>query len=399
MFAKYGSDLFCTSSKGVFHSTDNGYHWDRRNLGFDANGLNNLDVTGLYNKNGVLYASVWGYSYNPPAPFGGGIFKSTNNGLQWISTYHALDSLYYRKDYGINGIGNNLYVSMDNRGVHSSTNDGYSWRMYTAGPYNPLPIISNGTYLFTAEQKWNSIFLGSMIRFNISGFTNINGGLPTKIWHSLAVEGNTLFAGTDTGRIYKSTNLGDSWVIANNGIPNTADVRSLAISGQNIFAGTSGHGLYVSKDGGNTWATKNDGLEFPVGISKIYVSGNDVLIGTTNQSVWRRAMSELLGVQNISSEVPASYLLKQNYPNPFNPTTKIRFAVPSLSFPHVSSGNPVLLIVYDIMGREVQTLVNERLQAGTYEATFDGSNLSSGVYFYKIIAGDFTETKRMLLIK
>jgi hypothetical protein len=98
-----------------------------------------------------------------------------------------------------------------------------------------------------------------------------------------------------------------------------------------------------------------------------------------------------VSVRNISSEVPSSYSLSQNYPNPFNPVTKIKFAVPK-------SGD-VKIIVYDIMGREVQILVNEKLQPGVYETTFDGSTISSGVYFYKLSDSEFSETKRMLLIK
>jgi hypothetical protein len=83
--------------------------------------------------------------------------------------------------------------------------------------------------------------------------------------------------------------------------------------------------------------------------------------------------------------------LSQNYPNPFNPTTKIKFDI-------VRAGD-VKIVVYDVMGREVQTVLNERLQPGTYEASFDASQLTSGVYFYKITAGDFLQTKKMLMIK
>lgn len=97
------------------------------------------------------------------------------------------------------------------------------------------------------------------------------------------------------------------------------------------------------------------------------------------------------GIENTNSENPSSYSLQQNYPNPFNPTTRVSFSLPSVS--------QVSLKVYDVMGREVQTLVNERLQSGTYETTFDGSGLNSGVYFYKIIADGFTDTKRMILVK
>ena len=97
-----------------------------------------------------------------------------------------------------------------------------------------------------------------------------------------------------------------------------------------------------------------------------------------------------VGITGIN-QIPSKYELFQNYPNPFNPTTNVKFSI-------LNSGN-VKLIVYDVMGREVQTLVNEKLQAGTYETTFDGSNLNSGVYFYKLMTQGFTETKRMLMIK
>ena len=102
-------------------------------------------------------------------------------------------------------------------------------------------------------------------------------------------------------------------------------------------------------------------------------------------------MGNLSAIQNISTETPSKYSLSQNYPNPFNPTTNIKFSI-------VNTGD-VKLVVYDIQGREVQTLVNESLKPGTYEAAFDGSALNSGVYFYKLITNTFSETKKMLLIK
>ncbi|NOS83663.1 MAG: T9SS type A sorting domain-containing protein [Ignavibacteria bacterium] len=98
-----------------------------------------------------------------------------------------------------------------------------------------------------------------------------------------------------------------------------------------------------------------------------------------------------LGIQTVNSEVPGSFSLSQNYPNPFNPTTNIRFTVPQTGF--------VKLSVFDMLGREVETLVNENLNAGTYNADWNASNYSSGVYFYKIQAGNFSEIKKMILIK
>jgi len=106
---------------------------------------------------------------------------------------------------------------------------------------------------------------------------------------------------------------------------------------------------------------------------------------------YKRNPTGNIGIQNISTEIPSKYSLSQNYPNPFNSMCNVQFSM--------SNAGNVKLVVYDIMGREVQTLVNERLNAGTYETTFDGTMLTSGVYFYKLVTDGFTETKKMILIK
>ena len=113
------------------------------------------------------------------------------------------------------------------------------------------------------------------------------------------------------------------------------------------------------------------------------VGYNGVILKTTTGGV--------TNVQNISSEIPTAFSLSQNYPNPFNPRTVVSFQLSVVS--------NVVLKVYDVQGCEVQTLVNQKLQPGTYEATIDGSLLSSGVYFYKLVTDGFSETKRMVLIK
>ena len=96
-------------------------------------------------------------------------------------------------------------------------------------------------------------------------------------------------------------------------------------------------------------------------------------------------------VNQKSSEIPKGFTLYQNYPNPFNPTTNIRFEVPRTSL--------VKLIVYDILGREVATLVNEKLGAGSYEVDWSGSGYPSGVYFYRLETEEFIGVKKMILIK
>jgi len=104
------------------------------------------------------------------------------------------------------------------------------------------------------------------------------------------------------------------------------------------------------------------------------------------------------GVTDVADEnnLPFDFSLAQNYPNPFNPSTKIKFSIP---FVETRDRVSVQLKVYDVLGNEVATLVNEEKSAGSYEVEFDGTGLTSGIYFYRIEAGSFIETKKMILIK
>lgn len=98
-----------------------------------------------------------------------------------------------------------------------------------------------------------------------------------------------------------------------------------------------------------------------------------------------------VGIENISSDIPKSYKLSQNYPNPFNPVTNIAFDIPKSSY--------AVLRVFDMLGREVAMLINEKLDAGSYRVNFDASNLSSGTYFYSLTTSNFSQTKKLTVIK
>ncbi|MCI0448785.1 MAG: T9SS type A sorting domain-containing protein [Chlorobi bacterium] len=128
---------------------------------------------------------------------------------------------------------------------------------------------------------------------------------------------------------------------------------------------------------------------------RISCEGGGYQIGLNGCIINGIQYGQILGFNQINSEVPDKFSLSQNYPNPFNPSTKIRFDIASVGTVH----RTVRLIVYDALGREIQTLVNEQLTPGTYEVDFDGSNLPSGVYYYKLETELFTETKKMVLIK
>jgi hypothetical protein len=106
---------------------------------------------------------------------------------------------------------------------------------------------------------------------------------------------------------------------------------------------------------------------------------------------YKGTLPTLNGVAKISSDLPERWSLAQNYPNPFNPTTNFRF--------DVGVASQVTLTVYDALGRQLETIVNQTMQPGTYSATWNALPYSSGVYFYKLQAGSFNETKRMVLMK
>ena len=118
---------------------------------------------------------------------------------------------------------------------------------------------------------------------------------------------------------------------------------------------------------------------------------------------YRFHLTQMIGINPFQNNAPLNYTLYQNFPNPFNPVTKIKFSIPSPSPSKMERGSwgevMVSLLIYDLPGREVATLVNEKLSPGTYEIEWDASNFASGIYFYKLIAGDFVDTKKMVLMK
>ena len=153
------------------------------------------------------------------------------------------------------------------------------------------------------------------------------------------------------------------------------------------FIGT----ILRTTDGGQNWITQTSGLGSPLYGVSFTDANNGTIVGyfgtilhTTNGGV--TFINEELIV-----EKPTDYHISNNYPNPFNPSTKIKYSLPQTS--------NVVIKVFDILGNEIETLVNEEKQTGTYEITWYTENLPSGIYFYRIQAGNFIETKKMLLLK
>jgi hypothetical protein len=145
--------------------------------------------------------------------------------------------------------------------------------------------------------------------------------------------------------------------------------------------------IEYSEDFIYTTLADNNGNVYVTGIS--FDSTSDYDIATIKYS-------EPIGIVPISNEVPTEFKLFQNYPNPFNPVTKIKFSIPSNVKSETSN---VILRVYNIAGELITTLINQEILPGTYETDFEGSSLSSGIYFYTLNTDTFSETKKMVLLK
>ncbi len=340
-FAKSGTDLFASMqfSPGFLRSTDNGRNWSL----LDTESTNDYYFTCLAVSGTNIFAG--------DGQTGQGVFLSTDNGTTWTPKDSGLTNKWvYSLAVSPSGNGvTNIYAGTQNGGVFLSTNNGKSWTL-------PSTDLSN------------------------------------EIVFSLVTMGTELFAGTNNG-VYLSTNNGRNWSHVG---PQYAYVTSLVVSGSNLFAGGtytaySDGGVFLTTDNGSNWTAVDSGLT-NTDIDALAIGGTNLFAGTYGSGTWVRPLSEMItGVKNKGQNNPTSFSLSQNYPNPFNPSTVISYQLPLRSY--------VTLKIYDILGREVATLVNEVKNAGSYSITFNASNLATGIYFYRLQAGSFVQVRKMILLK
>ena len=204
--------------------------------------------------------------------------------------------------------------------------------------------------------------------------------------------------GTSNGSISRTTDGGASWSAGASSLPTTV----LGISGLNYTLqcwAVSGTNVYSSQDSGKTWsATTYEGYEGSVPLNHLslsgsYGSGIGWAVGDDGTIIgFKRVITD---VSRGVSELPNAYVLYQNYPNPFNPTTTIKYQIPEVR----GQRSDVSLRVFDLLGREVATLVNEVEKPGEYSVQWNAKGLASGVYFYQLRSGDFVAMRRMLVIR
>ena len=179
------------------------------------------------------------------------------------------------------------------------------------------------------------------------------------------------------------------WFIQNSSVT-TSDLHSVDFVDENIgwAAGTAGL-IIRTTNGGLNW--QNQSVQPNYYLESVYFVNENLGWTVGNDGVILKTTNGGVNFIDDGDEVINDFFLSQNYPNPFNPVTTITYQIPQTGF--------VTLKVYDILGREVATLVNEEKPAGSYEVKFIGNGLTSGIYFYQLKAGDYSETKKMILLK
>ena len=333
-----------------------------------------------------------------------GAFRSMDDGETWEELSNDIIPSTY--EISINPVNDDLFVGTD-FGFFISTDNGERWFERSEG----LPTNrSVTTILFTQN---GDLFAGTfgegVYRSTDYGLSWVEKREGLLNWFMLeVVEGsnNVLFASHEGGAPYRSTDNGNSWVYMNNGLPGVAVLWAiLPISSSRIFVAGEQIGVYTSSDSSNTWDPFRKGLPSPHVLSLNYSLEKILFAGTFDDGVYR-TIDPITSINNNTVDISDGYYLSQNYPNPFNPSTTIKY--------QLSSSGIITLKVYDILGREITTLVNEFKSAGSYEINFSATggsasggnakNLSSGVYIYRITASNngkilFTDSKQMILLR
>lgn len=375
------ASIYAGTDMGIYLSTDNGFIWNSLN---SDPVTNTTKVMAITFKGSDIFIATWGP----------GVFRSTDNGLHWINvTNNMLQGGLYSI---INCSDGSLLAGTVGNGIFRSEDNGSSWT--SVAGFSPVWSMAIDNTIIYAGTTSHGIQRSTT---NGQTWESVNDGLPAgETIRVVASIHNKVFAGTSFHGAYYLANT--TWVQISNGLPDDGlgqyqAVLAFAGTDDMLFAGTTG-GVYMSVDNGASWQGINDGLS-ETNMRTLAINDSTLFAGTFSSGIWHRPLSQLVTSVGSSSEnSPTEFFLRQNFPNPFNPSTKISFSIPNEEF--------VSLKVFNSLGEEVAELVNETKPAGNYSISFDAGgqsgevrNLSSGVYFYKITAGNFLETKKMIYLR
>jgi photosystem II stability/assembly factor-like uncharacterized protein len=368
----------------------------------------------------------------------GKILKTTNSGQNWVSkssgtTVNLTCVYFYNYLTG--------WITGDNGKILKSTDGGENWFSLNSG------VSTNVGKLFfvNANTGWISGDYGKILKTTNGGTNWIQQQSGTNLWliSPFFVNANTGWIAGVSGKIIKTTNGGNCWVsqistttneFRSNYFLNANTGFTVGFYGTVLKTTTGGSRCPCphSPENGLTGVSLNATLNWeeyteitnytvqlstnqnfnnlidtanintnsytvPIGKLQSYttyywrVRGNGQTGPTDWSDIWSFTTSNSIGINYISSSIPAEYKLYSNYPNPFNPVTKIKFDLPKKSF--------TSLIIFDALGRTVETLVNTELKEGSYEYAWSADKYNSGVYFVRIVNDKYVETRKMVLIK
>ena len=367
-------NIYAGTYNGVFYSTDLGDNWIK---------INSYQTASIcIDSSGYIYAGTLSQ----------GIFRSSDNGNNWIQVNNGLPIDVGSIHTFLVGLGNHLFVGTD-RGVYRSTNNGDQWTLVGFdSPYIDIVCfaLAHNNHIIAG----NSNGAGGIYKSIDNGSTWILTGPEYKLFHSLAVHPNgTVYAGINGGvnisnGLYLSTDNGSSWLLITSYTPHFAWSIGINSSGDIFTASLDPSDIFYSTNNGTNWFSTN----FYTGWCVLIIDSNGYIYAGTADGVYRSIQSTITSINtNSNNEIFSKFVLNQNYPNPFNPMTTINYSVPKPSY--------VAITVYDELGREINSLVNEEKFIGNYSIEFNATSLSSGIYFYQMKTDEFIETKKMLLLK
>ena len=380
--------FYYSSALGIILKTTNG--------GTDWSTQTILSQTGLISVDFVDENNGW------IAGWHGRIQKTTNGGLNWVtsqlSTYNYLFSICFINE----NIG---WVSGQVQTIYKTTDGGVNW----ISQYSGINSLLRSIHFVDQNYGWAAGAgpTGGSILFTTDGGINwaFQKNDVINLYSIYFINHNKGWAVGEQGNILHTTNGGNLQLIdllLPNGGENIMGNSEYEIrwTSQDIDSVN----IYLSLDNGTNWKeielqypsynTTNNGYlwKVPDTTSNLCLIKIENFLNDSIFDISDHSFSIIDSVTSVYLNYNQfNFFLTQNYPNPFNPTTKIKYQIPKKGF--------ISLKVFDLLGREAATLVNAEKPAGSYEVEFDGSNLSSGIYFYKLQAGDYNEIKKMILLK
>jgi len=365
-----GSYLYIGSTNGLYRSTNNGTNFTR---------ISSTTFNGTVAALGLNGTRVFAGTSNSGA---GGLYYTTDGDTTWTQTFlSSVDNILVTPSY--------IYIISQTQ-VWRSSNNGVSFIQTGAPASYALGANASGSMIYCGG--YQGLYSSNN---NGSSWTLLNT-LDTLRVNDIGINNNTnIFICTQSnglrpGSIWISTNSGGNWSRKQLFANNRMGYYALVLKDNNILVGCDS-GVVLSRDNGVNWVMKSEGLNNNMRTASKLFYANNYVFASVSAELWRRPYLDAIIVRKISEQVPVKYSLSQNFPDPFNPSTTIQYTVPTKGL--------VTLTVYDLLGREVASLVNETQTPGTYAMDWNAGNNPSGVYFYRLQTNTFTATKRMVLVK